>query len=224
MCGVMSEKYKKPAPPFSPVPEAIDAIRDGHLVIVTDDENRENEGDLICAAEHVTPALINFMARFGRGLICVAMKRERLTALDIRPARKRGDRDYFNTAFMESVDAKEGITTGISAHDRAHTIKLLVAPGTQAEDLVTPGHIFPLEARNKGVMDRPGHTEAAVDLAKLAGLQGAGVICEIIRDDGAMARLPDLITFAEEHDLLITSVADLVNWRAAKAHETLQEV
>jgi 3,4-dihydroxy 2-butanone 4-phosphate synthase / GTP cyclohydrolase II len=203
--------------PFDSMPRVIDAIRRGEMVIVTDDENRENEGDLICAAERITPDQINFMSRFGRGLICVAMCRERLAALDIRAARKRGQRDHFNTAFMESVDAREGISTGISAADRARTIRLLVDEQAEAADLVSPGHVFPLEAMANGVLDRPGHTEAAVDLARLAGLKPAGVICEIIRDDGNMARLPDLIDFSGYHGLKMTSVADLVRWRQRQA-------
>lgn len=208
---------------FSPIPDVLEAISRGEIVVVTDDENRENEGDLICAADRITSAAVNFMARHGRGLICVAMARDRLDALDIRPMRPRGHRDHFNTAFMESVDARENITTGISAHDRAHTITLLVAEETKPGDLVSPGHVFPLEAREGGVLERPGHTEAAVDLARLAGLNRAGVICEIIRDDGQMARLPDLIQFAAQHKLMLTSVADLVRWR--QQHErVLQEV
>ena len=199
--------------PFDPVPEVVEAIRAGELVVVTDDEHRENEGDLICAAERVTPEHINFMARFGRGLICVALDQRRLQALDIGPVRCRGRRDCFNTAFMESVDARDGVTTGISAADRARTVQLLVDPAAGAHDLVSPGHVFPLAAAEDGVLERAGHTEAAVDLAQLAGLQRAGVICEIIRDDGQMARLPDLIAFAAQHSLKITSVADLIAWR-----------
>ncbi len=208
--------------PFDSVPRVIDAIRRGEMVIVTDDEQRENEGDLVCAAECVTPEHINFMARYGRGLICVAMVRERLQQLDIRPTRKRGHRDHYNTAFMESVDARDGITTGISAADRARTIQLLVDESTQLDELVSPGHIFPLEAMPNGVLDRPGHTEAAVDLAALAGLRRAGVICEIILDNGKMARLPDLISFSATHGLKMTSVADLVRWRQQRAIRSLQ--
>lgn len=198
---------------FDPMTDVIAAVRRGEIVIVTDDEKRENEGDLICAAEAVTPEVINFMARYGRGLICVALEADRLQKLDIQPARRRGRRDHFNTAFMESVDARDGITTGISAADRARTIHLLVDTATQADDLVSPGHIFPLQAVPGGVLERPGHTEAAVDLAALAGLPRAGVICEIIRDDGTMARLPDLIEFAAHHELKMTSVADLIRYR-----------
>lgn len=194
---------------------AVQAIRDGELVVVTDDEQRENEGDLICAADRVTPEQINFMARHGRGLICAALTQDRLHALDIRPTRKRGQRDQFNTAFMESVDARTGISTGISAADRARTIHLLVNPDTTVDDLVSPGHVFPLAATTGGVLERPGHTEAAVDLALLADCEPAGVICEIIRDDGEMARWPDLVAFAETHGLAMTSVAELVAWRKA---------
>lgn len=199
--------------PFDSMPQVIAAIQRGEVVIVADDENRENEGDLICAAESITPEIINFMARYGRGLICVAMEQGRLDELDIRPVRHRGDRDHYNTAFMESVDARHGITTGISAADRALTIQLLVSDGTCREDLVSPGHIFPLQAVHGGVLERPGHTEAAVDLAALAGRKRAGVICEIIRDDGSMARLPDLIEFSALHGLKMTSVADLIRYR-----------
>lgn len=199
--------------PFDPMLDVIAAVRCGEIVIVTDDEQRENEGDLICAADAVTPQIINFMARYGRGLICVAMDEDRLRELDIRSLRRRGRRDHYNTAFMESVDARDGITTGISATDRARTIQLLVHEDTRHEDLVSPGHIFPLQAMPGGVLERPGHTEAAVDLAVLAGRQRAGVICEIIRDDGHMARLPDLIDFAAAHGLKMTSVADLIRYR-----------
>ncbi len=204
-------------PPDHSVAAALRALRNGELVIVTDDEQRENEGDLICAAEGVTPAMINFMARHGRGLICVALTAERLRALDIRPARSRGQRDLYNTAFMESVDARAGISTGISAADRAHTIRLLVDPGTGPDDLVSPGHVFPLQAADGGVLARSGHTEAAVDLAVLAGYAPAGVICEIMRDDGEMARWPDLLDFAARHGLAMTSVSELAAWRRYQA-------
>ena len=207
---------------FDPVPTVIEAVRRGELVVVADDEQRENEGDLICAAEHVSPAMINFMARWGRGLVCVALTRTRLQALDIRPARIRGHRDHLRTAFMESVDASRNITTGISAADRACTIRLLVDPSTAVDDLVSPGHVFPLEAAANGVLTRPGHTEAAVDLARLAGCRPAGVICEIIRDDGAMARLPELAEYVTQHRLKFTSVAELVAWRRCHA-PVLQE-
>lgn len=198
---------------FNLVPDVIEAIRRGELVIVTDDENRENEGDLVGAAECITPSHINFMARYGRGLVCVALDKQRLRKLGVEHMPKRGQRDHYNTAFMESVDAIEGISTGISAFDRAHTIQLLLAEDSTRNDFVSPGHVFPLAAADGGVLERAGHTEAAVDLASMAGFKRAGVICEIIRDDGEMARLPDLIEFAKEHKLLITSVADLVHWR-----------
>ena len=217
MGGMMKSTTDTGASPFDPLPDVIDAIANGEMVVVSDDEHRENEGDLVCAAEMVTPEKINFMARFGRGLICVALSTDRLKSLDIRPVRKKGRRDSFNTAFMDSVDALDNITTGISAADRAHTIRLLVDDHSGPGDLVSPGHIFPLEAAAGGVLERLGHTEAAVDLAQLAGLRPAGVICEILRDDGEMARLPDLVLFAAEHGLKMTSVADLVRWR--KLHE-----
>lgn len=217
MSGLKQMEATGNASPFHPLHEVVAAVRQGELVVVTDDEHRENEGDLICAASCATPACINFMARFGRGLICVALTSDRLDSLDIRPVRRRGSRERFNTAFMESVDAREGITTGISAADRAHTIRLMVDQDATARDLVSPGHVFPLAAAKGGVLERPGHTEAAVDLARLAGLPPAGVICEIIRDDGCMARLPDLLSFVKAHELKITSVAELVTWR--KVHD-----
>jgi len=198
---------------FSPMPDIIEAVRRGEIIIVTDDENRENEGDLICAAQAVTPAHINFMATYGRGLVCVALEKKRLASLGIGRMHERGRRDPFNTAFMQSVDARHHITTGISAPDRARTIALLVDPQTDPGDLISPGHIFPLEAVPGGVLQRPGHTEAAVELARLAGFEGAGVICEILRDDGEMARLPDLMAYADRHHLLMTSVADIVAWK-----------
>lgn len=198
---------------FDNVEEVIAAIKRGDIVIVTDDERRENEGDLICAAEQVTPEIINFMLTYGRGLICVAMEHEQLMRMGLSrmPQRSRGE--SYKTAFMESVDAREGITTGISASDRAHTIHVLADDSRSPRDLNAPGHIFPLEAVEGGVLRRAGHTEAAVDLARLAGLKSAGVICEVISDDGSMARLPDLKLFAERHGLKLTSVADLVAYR-----------
>jgi 3,4-dihydroxy 2-butanone 4-phosphate synthase / GTP cyclohydrolase II len=202
---------------FSPMPEVIEAVRQGNIVIVTDDENRENEGDLVCAGSLITPSHINFMATHGRGLICVAMEKQRLAALGIGRMHERGRRDPYNTAFMQSVDARRRITTGISAPDRAHTIRLLVEPTTQPDDLISPGHVFPLEAVPGGVLQRPGHTEAAVELARWAGLEAAGVICEILREDGEMARLPDLMAYADQHDLLMTSVADIVAWKKEHA-------
>jgi len=201
------------------VEEAIAAVREGQIVVVVDDRRRENEGDLVCAAEKVTPQTINFMARYGRGLICVAMQREDLTRLGLARMLRHGDGDRFGTAFMESVDARTGITTGISAYDRARTIRVLVDEGSGPQDLVRPGHVFPLEAVPGGVLRRPGHTEAAVDLARLGGLKPAGVICEIMRDDGSMARLPELVQFAREHGLKIVSIADLIAYR--RHHEKI---
>jgi len=201
---------------FEPVENIIRDIRRGKMVIVVDDKSRENEGDLVIAAQKVTNQAINFMARFGRGLICVAMTGRRLAQLKIAKTRSQSTPDLFKTAFMESVDAQAGITTGISAHDRARTIRLLMADQTDPADIVSPGHVFPLEAREDGVLRRAGHTEAAVDLARMAGLKPAGVICEIMRDDGQMARLPDLRKFAAEHKLKITSVSDLIAFRRRK--------
>ena len=198
---------------FDPIEDVIADMRRGKMVVITDDENRENEGDLVMAADKVTDRAINFMARFGRGLICVAMTKERLEKLNVRSMVNRGGGDHFGTAFMESVDAREGISTGISAHDRARTIKLLVTPEAQRADLVSPGHVFPLEAKEGGVLRRTGHTEASVDLARLAGLHPAGVICEIMKDDGSMARLPELTKFAKKHGLKIASIANLIAYR-----------
>jgi len=198
---------------LDPVEDVLAAVRRGELVIVTDDAQRENEGDLIMAAEKATPQAINFMARHGRGLICVALTRERLTQLGVGRMCARGGGDPFGTAFMESVDARRGVTTGISAPDRAHTIRVLVDEATTRDDLPSPGHTFALEAKDGGVLRRAGHTEAAVDLARLAGLRPAGVICEILREDGQMARLPELRALAAEHGLTMTSVADLIAYR-----------
>ena len=198
---------------FEPIENIVRDVRHGRMVIVVDDKSRENEGDLIVAAEKITGRAINFMARFGRGLICVAMTSERLARLKIARPHSQNTQDTFKTAFMESVDARSGITTGISAHDRARTIRVLISDKSQSADLASPGHVFPLEARESGVLRRAGHTEAAVDLALLAGLKPAGVICEIMRDDGRMARLPDLRRFAARHRLKITSVSDLIAFR-----------
>ncbi len=198
---------------FDPVPAVLDDIRNGRMVVVADDEQRENEGDLIMAAEKVDADAINFMTLHGRGLICMAMMPERLRALGLErmPARNRGDR--FGCAFMESVDAAHGTTTGISAADRAHTVQVLLDESSEPDDLVTPGHLFPLQARQGGVLMRAGHTEAAVDLARLSGLQPAGVICEILKPDGTMARLPDLRAFADRFGLKMLSIADLIAYR-----------
>jgi 3,4-dihydroxy 2-butanone 4-phosphate synthase/GTP cyclohydrolase II len=196
---------------FNSIEEAIEDLKEGKMIIVVDDEDRENEGDLMMAAEFVTPQAINFMTKFGRGLICVPMTVERLKKLDI-PQMVFNNTEHQRTAFSVSVDAKS-VKTGISAHDRALTIKTLVDPKTTSEDLIRPGHIFPLQAKEGGVLIRTGHTEAAVDLAKLAGLYPAGVICEIMNDDGTMARLPQLSEFAQKNDLKLITIADLITYR-----------
>ncbi len=196
------------------------AIRRGEMVIVVDDEDRENEGDLVLAAEKVTPEKINFMAKHARGLICVPMTEERLQELGLT-LMVPSDPHENGCAFTVSVDAKLGISTGISAHDRAHTIKTLIDPATKPEDLVKPGHVFPLRARPGGVLQRAGHTEASVDLVRLAGLYPAAVICEIMNEDGTMARLPELQEFAERFGLVIISIADLIKYRLQR--ETLVE-
>ena len=197
---------------FDPVEAVIEDIRAGNMVIVTDDENRENEGDLIMAAEKVTPAAVNFIVKHGRGLLCVAMEEDALSRLGIGPM-TRTNQTPFQTAFMVTVDATHGITTGISASDRARTIRLLGDPKTKPSDLVQPGHINPLAARSGGVLRRAGHTEAAVDLARLAGLNAAGVLCEILNEDGTMARLPELIEFKRKHGLKLCSIRDLIQYR-----------
>jgi len=211
---------------FDTVEEAIEAIRQGQMVVVTDDENRENEGDLIVAAEKCTPETINFMVRHARGLVCVPMEGENLRRLgiDLAPCRNRGDK--YSTAFTLSVDAAQGITTGISAGDRAHTVHTLIDPESTSASLISPGHLFPLEARRGGVLVRAGHTETAVDLARLAGLHPAGVICEIMNDDGTMARLPQLKKFVRQHGLKMISVADLIAWRSHRERliEFIREV
>lgn len=198
---------------FDPIDDVIAAYAAGELVVVTDDERRENEGDLVAAAEKTTAETVNFMATHGRGLICVALTPERLKHLRISRMTTRGEGDAYGTAFMETVDARTGISTGISAHDRARTIQALVDDNAREDDLVSPGHTFPLESRHGGVLRRAGHTEAAVDLARLAGLRPAGVICEVLRDDGGMARLADLRAFADRHGLKMTSIADLIAYR-----------
>jgi len=208
---------------YDPVEEVIRAIGRGELVIVVDDQDRENEGDLICAAEKITPESVNFMARYGRGLICVAVPPSHTHRLHLSPMkRERGTADRFGTAWLESVDARNDITTGISAADRARTISVLANPASEPRDLTRPGHVFPLGACENGVLERRGHTEAAVDLARLSGLQDVGVICEIMQDDGEMARPAELIRFKREHNLLMTSVAELVHYR--HLHEQLVEM
>jgi 3,4-dihydroxy 2-butanone 4-phosphate synthase/GTP cyclohydrolase II len=194
---------------------ALEDIRQGKMVILVDDEDRENEGDLTMAAEKVTPETINFMAKYGRGLICLSLTDERLNELRL-PMMVSENTSRFQTAFTVSIDARKGVTTGISAADRAATILTAVDESTQPEDLVSPGHIFPLRARQGGVLVRTGQTEGSVDLARLAGLKPAGVICEIMKDDGTMARMPDLRVFAEEHGLKIVTIADLIKYRLNK--------
>ena len=206
--------------PFASIESAIEAIRLGQMVVVVDDEDRENEGDLTLAAAHISPETINFMATHGRGLICVAMEGELLDRLHI-PMMVRDNSSPFETAFCISVEAKNGTTTGISAGDRALTVQTLIDPASKPYDFVKPGHMFPLRARPGGVLARTGQTEASVDLARLAGLHPSGVICEIMNEDGTMARVPDLIPFCERHGLLMVTVADLVDYRLHK--ETLVE-
>jgi 3,4-dihydroxy 2-butanone 4-phosphate synthase/GTP cyclohydrolase II len=198
--------------PFTDVPGAVEQIRAGRMVVVVDDEDRENEGDLTLAAEHVTPEAINFMARYGRGLICLTLTEERADHLRLFPMTQQNS-SRFGTAFTETIEAREGVTTGISAADRSHTIRTAIDPRSNASDLARPGHVFPLRARRGGVLVRAGQTEASVDLARLAGLNPSGVICEIMRDDGEMARIPDLIPFCKEHGLLILTVAELIRYR-----------
>ena len=227
----MSESKGDPAsesakPDLKPAPEreggdvivsaadAIDEIRAGRMVILVDDEDRENEGDLCMAAEMVTPEAINFMAKFGRGLICLPMVEEQLEKLRLSMMVPDAENSSgFGTAFTISIEAREGVTTGISAHDRAHTILTAIRDDVRPQDIVRPGHVFPLRARGGGVLRRAGQTEGSVDLARLAGLKPAGVICEIMNDDGSMARMPDLIEFAREHGLKIVTVADLIEHR-----------
>lgn len=194
------------------IQSAVDDIKKGLIVIVVDDEDRENEGDLVMAAEKVTPHAINFMAKYGRGLICLPLTSKRIEELKI-PDMVKYNTAHFGTAFTTSIDAKHGITTGISAYDRARTIKVAIDRKTKHEDLTMPGHIFPLKAKEGGVLERAGQTEASIDLAKLAGLYAAGVICEIMREDGTMARMQDLIKFAKKFRLKIITVADLIKYR-----------
>ena len=201
--------------PLSPIEEAVKDIRAGKMVIIVDDEDRENEGDLTCAAELVTPEIINFMATHGRGLICMPLTEDRCDYLQL-PPQAQENTSSMGTAFTISIEAKEGVTTGISAADRAQTIKAAVSPEAKPNDLARPGHIFPLRAKNGGVLVRIGQTEASVDIARIAGLDPSAVICEIMNEDGTMARMPELEVFAEKHDLKIISVADLVRYRIEK--------
>ncbi|WP_020593316.1 3,4-dihydroxy-2-butanone-4-phosphate synthase [Kiloniella laminariae] len=202
---------------LSPPEEIIEEARNGHMFILVDDENRENEGDLVIPAQMATPEAINFMAKYGRGLICLALSKKRVEELGLSlMAQKNGTRH--ETAFTVSIEAKEGVTTGISAPDRARTISVAIDPSASVADIVTPGHVFPLVARDGGVLVRTGHTEAAVDIARLAGLNPAGVICEIMNDDGTMARRDDLIDFARTHKLKIATIADLIAYRRKHDH------
>jgi 3,4-dihydroxy 2-butanone 4-phosphate synthase/GTP cyclohydrolase II len=205
-------KGSKKRTPFASIDEAVEAIRDGRMIIVVDDEDRENEGDLTIAAEKVTADAINFMAKHGRGQICLSMTGERLDQLDI-PLAVNANTTPFSTAFCVPIDAKQNVTTGISASDRAATILTAIDPATKASDLARPGHVSPLRARDGGVMVRAGQTEAAVDLARMAGLYAAGVICEIMNDDGTMARVPELTKFARRHHLPMITIADLIQYR-----------
>ena len=197
---------------FAPIEEVVEEIYRGRMVIIVDDEDRENEGDLTVAAEKATSEIINFMAKYGRGLICLALSGERCDYLRLRPMADENTSPY-GTAFCESIDARYGVSTGISAHDRATTILTAVDPGTCPSDFTRPGHVFPLRARKGGVLVRAGQTEAAVDLARLAGLTPAGVICEVMNDDGTMARVPQLMEFCQRHNLKLATVADLIRYR-----------
>ena len=199
--------------PISPVQEIVAEMRAGRMVILVDEEDRENEGDLVIASEHVTPEAINFMAKFGRGLICLTLTRERCERLQLPPMATRNGTKH-GTAFTVSIEATTGVTTGISAADRARTVQAAVARDAKPTDLVQPGHIFPLQAQDGGVLMRAGHTEAGCDMARMAGLTPSAVICEIMNDDGTMARLPDLEVFAKEHNLKIGTIADLIQYRS----------
>jgi 3,4-dihydroxy 2-butanone 4-phosphate synthase/GTP cyclohydrolase II len=198
--------------PFTDVPSALDEIRNGRMIVIVDDEDRENEGDLMLAAEKVTPEAINFMAKYGRGLICLTLTEERLEHLRIGPMSAENTSNY-GTAFCEAIDAREGVTTGISAYDRARTILVTIDPATRPSDLARPGHVFPLRARKGGVLVRAGQTEASVDLTRMAGLVPAGIICEIMKEDGTMARVSDLIEFCGQHNLKMLTVAELIRYR-----------
>ena len=203
---------------ISPIPELVAELAAGRMVILVDEEDRENEGDLVLAADHVTPEAINFMAKFGRGLICLTLTRERCERLQLTPMAARNGQKT-GTAFTVSIEAATGVTTGISAADRARTVAVAVAEDSKPSDLVQPGHVFPLQAQDGGVLMRAGHTEAGCDLARMAGLTPAAVICEIMKDDGTMARLPDLQVFAREHGLKIGTIASLIEHRSR--HESL---
>ena len=206
--------------PFATVEEAIEEIREGRFVVVVDDEDRENEGDLTIAAQFATPEAVNFMVTHARGLVCLCLTEERCDELGLRQMTDQNETP-FRTAFTVTVEAREGVTTGISAQDRSRTIQVAIDPTSKPADLVQPGHIFPLRARRGGVLERAGQTEAAVDLARLAGLNPAGVVCEIMKDDGTMARVPDLVPYCETHKLKMITVADLIEYR--RRHEKLVE-
>jgi 3,4-dihydroxy 2-butanone 4-phosphate synthase/GTP cyclohydrolase II len=203
---------KAPKAPFTTIDEAIEEIRRGRMVVVCDDEDRENEGDLVMAAQFATPEAVNFMATHGRGLICLALTAQRCDELGLNLMAAKNEAPL-QTAFTVSIEAAEGVTTGISAHDRARTIQVAIDPSTGPEDIRIPGHIFPLKAKGGGVLERTGHTEASVDLARLAGLNPAGVICEIMNDDGTMARVPDLASYCAQHGLKMITIADLIAYR-----------
>ncbi|WP_374406454.1 3,4-dihydroxy-2-butanone-4-phosphate synthase [Pelagerythrobacter sp.] len=204
-------------PVLATIEEIIDEARNGRMFILVDDEDRENEGDLVIPAQMATPAAINFMATHGRGLICLCLDRKRVESLGLEPM-SRNNRESMQTAFTVSIEAKEGVTTGISAADRARTVSVAIDAGKGADDIVSPGHVFPLAARDGGVLVRSGHTEAAVDISRLAGLNPSGVICEIMNDDGSMARLDDLIAFARRHELKIGTIRDLIAYRLRNDH------
>ena len=199
-------------PPFTDVPTALEEVRAGRMIVIVDDEDRENEGDLMLAAEKVTPEAINFMAKYGRGLICLTLTEERLDHLRIGPMSTENTSNY-GTAFCEAIDARFGVTTGISAYDRARTILVAIDPATRPSDLARPGHVFPLRARKGGVLVRAGQTEASVDLTRMGGLVPAGIICEIMREDGTMARVPDLIEFCNQHGMKMLTVAEVIRYR-----------
>ena len=203
---------------ISKIEEIIEDAKNGKMFILVDDEDRENEGDLVIPAQFATSEQINFMAKYGRGLICLALSSQRVEELNL-PLMAQNNKSRNRTAFTVSIEAKEGVTTGISAYDRSHTIQSAIDPSKSAADIVSPGHIFPLLAKDGGVLTRAGHTEAAVDISKIAGLNPSGVICEIMKDDGEMARLPDLAVFAKEHGLKIAKIADLINYR--RKHDKL---
>lgn len=210
--GSMNAQNTESHTALSSIEEVIEDARNGRMFVLVDDEDRENEGDLIIPAQMATPDVVNFMAKYGRGLICLAMTPSQVSRLNL-PLMPRHNESRHQTAFTVSIEAKEGVTTGISASDRAHTISVAIDPETTPDAICTPGHVFPLVAREGGVLVRAGHTEAAVDISRLAGLIPAGVICEIMNDDGSMARLPDLIPFAKEHGLKIAAIADLIAYR-----------